>query len=165
MLSQLLHQLRGSLQLPACLRVVGFLRRMEVFSDRELRLKFLQARNSWLQGVLVAIPTDDGEDDISELSTSALVSVFLTAYQHLSKTIEVSRVHLFDIVTQYRAIFPDDDSVKPSYSTSRAAAGSVATVPGALFYSWVNDMVNSCIALASSVAERGNGLKGKAFQS
>lgn len=59
MQSQLLASLRASIQLPACLRVVGFLRRMETFSPTELRLRFLQARDTWLTSVLSAIPRDD----------------------------------------------------------------------------------------------------------
>lgn len=56
--------------------------------------------------------------------------------------IELSRVHLFDIVTQYRAIFPDDDSAKVSYpSSSSSSGGGGAKVEGALFFSWVNEKV------------------------
>lgn len=61
MLNQLIAQLRTDLQLPKCLQIVGYLRRMEVYSDAELRLKFLQARDTWLQNLLASVPKTDSK--------------------------------------------------------------------------------------------------------
>ena len=44
MLQQLLARLRSSLQLPECLRTMGYLRRIAAFSEPELRLQFLGCR-------------------------------------------------------------------------------------------------------------------------
>lgn len=61
MLKQLLAQLHTDLQLPKCLQVVGYLRRMQAFTTPELKLKFLQARDTWLKECLSQIPADDRE--------------------------------------------------------------------------------------------------------
>ncbi|GLH07420.1 Conserved oligomeric Golgi complex subunit 8 [Gryllus bimaculatus] len=131
MLHQLLQQLRCDLPLPRCLQVVGFLRRMQLFSEPELRLKFLQARGAWLQGLLQAIPSAD-------------------PHHHLSKTIELSRIHLFNIVTQYRAIFSDDE---PLLSTSRDNNINESAV----FYSWITEKVAHFLHTLEKDLERSQG--------
>ncbi|CAH0386366.1 unnamed protein product [Bemisia tabaci] len=109
LMDQLVANLRTDIQLPRCLQVIGFLRRMDIFTESELKLKFLQARDTWLQSLLSTIPTND-------------------ASHHLSKTIELSRIHLFNILTQFRAVFSYDDTSAKRFSVFESG----------LFYSWIN---------------------------
>ncbi|XP_037711685.1 conserved oligomeric Golgi complex subunit 8 [Drosophila subpulchrella] len=122
MLVQLVAQLRTDLQLPKCLQIVGYLRRMQAFGDNELRLKFLQARDAWLTSCLEAIPTGD-------------------AQQHLSKTIEITRINLFNIITQYRAIFPEDDGSLKTQGSLRPLQG-VSCNGDRLFQAWLHNKIN-----------------------
>ena len=103
MLSQLLGKLGGQITLPECLRIVGFIRRMAVYSETELRLKFLQARDLYFDSLFsTAVRTQSpggGEARIGD------------AYAHLCHVTELTRVSVFDTVTQYRALFSDDDAL------------------------------------------------------
>ena len=55
MLAQLLQRLRGPVQLPECLRAVGYLRRMGAFTEAELRLQFLRCREAWCAFVFLCL--------------------------------------------------------------------------------------------------------------
>lgn len=89
MIGQLLSELKCDLSLPKCLKVVGYLKRMQAFSPVELKFKFIQTRDCFFSDLLASIPKND-------------------PFQHLVKTIEVTRVNLFNIITQYKALFDDD---------------------------------------------------------
>ncbi|KAM9374024.1 conserved oligomeric Golgi complex subunit 8 [Phaethornis superciliosus] len=136
MLTQLLQQLRTNLQLPCCLRVIGFLRRMDVLTEPELRLKFLQARDAWLRSVLAAIPQHD-------------------PYFHLTKTIEACRVHLFDVVTQYRAIFSDEEPLVPPSPLDPGAGRPLHEA--AIFHGWVLQKVSEFLRTLERDLQRGAG--------
>ncbi|ELR22393.1 golgi family protein, putative [Acanthamoeba castellanii str. Neff] len=85
MINQLHHKLRDNMALPGCLRAISHLRRMNLYNETQLRIT-----DAWLHSVIDAVPTTN-------------------PYTYLNKLIDSCRVHVFDIITQYRAIFPDDN--------------------------------------------------------
>lgn len=144
------------MQLPECLRIIGYLRRIGVFNEYEMRLQvrlihlnntgfyayayifhlllvfinciwfiiftnswpilplqqFLRCREAWLSGIL---------DDLDQRN----------AYEYLKGMINCHRMHLFDVVNQYRAIFADDTS------------GREENYDGGLLFSWAMHQISS----------------------
>ncbi|CAJ0926991.1 14131_t:CDS:2 [Entrophospora sp. SA101] len=107
MLTKLIKLLSKPIKLPVCLKIIGYLRRMDIFDEAELHLVFLLSRDAYLQSL------------IHELDKEKKDPVF-----YLKKYIDVFREHFFDIVTQYRAIFSED--------SNGGGGGSYPTTP---FYS------------------------------
>ncbi|CAG8488013.1 14338_t:CDS:1 [Racocetra fulgida] len=103
MLSKLITLLSQPIKLPSCLKVIGYLRRMEAFDEAELRLVFLLSRDAYLRSLICTIDNEK-KDPV----------------YYLKKYIDIFRENFFDIVTQYRSIFSDEGGAlasTPLYSS------------------------------------------------
>lgn len=89
MREQLHINLRQNIKMHQCSDNISFLRRLEVYSNTELRVIFLKSRNFWFQS------------QKSRLSTK-------NAYSYLSKLIDLTRDYLKEVITQYRIIFSNN---------------------------------------------------------
>ncbi|XWS70227.1 hypothetical protein CRYUN_Cryun03dG0030400 [Craigia yunnanensis] len=76
------------------------------------KIQFLRCRETWLTGIL---------EDLDQRN----------AYEYLKGMISCHRMHLFDVVNQYRAIFADDTS------------GSEENYDGGLLFSWAMHQITS----------------------
>lgn len=77
-----------------------------------LMSQFLRCREAWLVGII---------DDLDQSNP----------YEYLKRMADCHRVHLFDVVNQYRAIFSDDTS------------GHEENTDGGLLYSWAMHRISS----------------------
>lgn len=68
------------------------------------------------------------------------------AMVHLTKTIEANRVYLFDIVTQYRAIFADQEPIISSkikyFAIYSVSSNQFDFDDSAIICSWINHKIN-----------------------
>ena len=143
MLVALLARLRGPVQLPECLRIVGYLRRLGVFSEHELRLTFLRCRDAWLATC------------VAELEAGA-------PYEYAKRLTDTHRVHLFDAVMQFRAIFADDTSAADATLLLPAAGGGAGTgggvgdggAGGSLVYAWATHRMCTYLEALSATLPR-----------
>ncbi len=87
MLVQLISMLKGHVKLPICIRVIGYLRRLG-YKDTPLRILFLSLRHEYILSLLAIIKESHQHDFIR-------------------RWIETQREHLFDVITHFKAIFPD----------------------------------------------------------
>ncbi|KAK9844283.1 hypothetical protein WJX74_000423 [Apatococcus lobatus] len=119
MLQQLLSRLRANVQLPECLRIVGHLRRLSVFSEQELRLRFLQCREAWLVEMLAEV--EEGP-----------------AHDFLKRITDIHRLHLFDIIMQFRALFAEE-----ALGQDEKSSGG----DGGLLFSWAEHRLTLYLGL------------------
>lgn len=121
MVSVLVKDLHSNVQLPQCLKIISYLRRVERFSDTQLKFKFLNVRRFAFESVAhVAhtrlIPSVFLSHILGQARDAYMQSLLreipnTTPLVHLAKLIETYRVNLFDIATQYKALFPPEDNI------------------------------------------------------
>ena len=93
MTAQLLGVLREPVKLPALIKAVGYLRRLQDLDDTQLGLAFLSSRLVNYRARLIDIEKDRAEP-----------------VRYLRRYIDLFREHVFDIISQHTTIFPAVDT-------------------------------------------------------
>ncbi|GMK54574.1 hypothetical protein CspeluHIS016_0111600 [Cutaneotrichosporon spelunceum] len=88
MLAQLLALLRETIKLPALVKTVGYLRRLSIIGEDELGLAFLVSRLSNFRTQLGVLERDRPDP-----------------VRYVRKYVDLFREHVFDIISQFSAIF------------------------------------------------------------
>lgn len=129
MVLQLVSILRGQVQLPVCLRVVGFLRRLGVFSESRLRMLFLQCRGEWMRAAL----------DTSHANSPQA---------RLVRLCDDTRAMMFEIITQYRAAFADDEDEDGNgvFYVGESLAENAAVPTTAILFHWTSACTRDYLA-------------------
>lgn len=99
MTAQLLGVLREPVKLPALLKAVNYLRRLQTLDDEDIALVFLSSRLHNYRARLVDIEKHRAEP-----------------VRYLRKYIDLFREHVFDIISQYTTIFSGEIGTLPTFA-------------------------------------------------
>lgn len=105
MLEQLLSRLSDAIQLPECLRIIGYVRRLGMLQEKQLRVAFLRRREAWILSSIAELESDGR-----------------TAYDHLKRLTDVYRVQVFDVAMQYKALFSEGPKILETWADRQIAA-------------------------------------------
>ncbi|WVN90519.1 uncharacterized protein L203_105755 [Cryptococcus depauperatus CBS 7841] len=100
MIAQLLSLLREPVKLPALIKTVAFLRRLDVLDETELGLVFISSRYHNFRVQLVQIERDRTDP-----------------IRYMREYIDLFREHVYDIISQFTAIFIDSPESIPQITS------------------------------------------------
>jgi hypothetical protein len=162
MLGQLLSLLSGSIQLPQALRVVGHLRALQIYNEAEIRICFLRSREAWFHTAVAAASKSlagpvgaSGGGGSSNNHNNNNSNNHNNEHGFLIRYIDLSRTHFFEIISQFSAIFSDDEpayvAVDPSGNASGGSSSTMAaaTASSGILHSWIVSKVGEFLHLLS----------------
>lgn len=127
MATQLHQSLSQDIDLPACIRTIGYLKKLAIYTDYELKVVFLQCRGLYRQHLINSI-----------FSTNA--------FTYLSKVIDINRTQLIEISTQYNAIFMQSDDTGDDDTDDVDTSDNILS-------SWIIFQINEFLAVLRSKAQ------------
>lgn len=153
MLDKLLNMLQQNMNLSESIKIIGHLRRLQIFSEEELRSVFLIARHQYFETTVrsgeaalmarstaalkssTASPSSPGGglDDSRRLSRAGLLPSAVDgekAVTRLKFYLDTARTCFIDVMTQYQAIFAD--TIATSSSKSMRDSSSMVTASAVL---------------------------------